>query len=302
MRVVMCYNKTAFTPGRFLEDGLKSVGCRVDVYRTDVDLSQIDLSDAIAAIFVDSPPLAPIRIQGADRLTIPKLLWVHHGANRLEKNLRMCRQVQPDLVLMAHSLQLADRFQRPVQFFPFGVASDIFNCSTPLEQRTWDIAFVGSASEKLYNHRRAILRAIRAHFSGRAKITLNAKVYLDKLAALYGNAKIVVNCAADELRTINMRLFEGMGCGALVLTDLVPDQERLFQDGEHYVVYQGVTDLLEKLDHYLAHLDRAQEIAARGHQHVLTHHTYAHRARGLLRIIAELSSNNGDDVKNARAQ
>lgn len=293
MRVVMCYNKTAFTPGRFLEDGLKSVGCRVDVYRTDVDLSQIDLSDAIAAIFVDSPPLAPIRIQGADRLTIPKLLWVHHGANRLEKNLRMCRQVQPDLVLMAHSLQLADRFQRPVQFFPFGVASDIFNCSTPLEQRTWDIAFVGSASEKLYNQRRAILRAIRAHFSGRAKITLNAKVYLDKLAALYGNAKIVVNCAADELRTINMRLFEGMGCGALVVSDLVPHQDELFRDGKHYVVYQGVDDLLEKLEYYLAHLDRAQKIATRGHRYVLAHHTYAHRAKELLQIIAELWDHSG---------
>ena len=209
----------------------------------------------------------------------PSFFWVHHGSNRLAKNLEMCEQIRPDLVLMAHSLELADRFPAEVRFFPFAVASDIFNCSTPLDQRSWDIAFVGSTTEAIYNHRRAVLKAIRTHFSGRANISLYAKVYVDKLAALYGNAKIVVNCAADQLRTINMRLFEGMGCGALVVTDLVPDQERLFKDGEHCVVYHDTGDLLGKLSYFLDHLDRAQEIATQG---VATHgppHVRASRPR-----------------------
>lgn len=294
MRILMCYNKTAFTPGRYLEDGFRQIGVEVDIYDVQVDFHRIDLKGCAAVLFVDSSPHVPARIKGIERVDVPKLFWVHHGSNRLAKNLEMCEQIRPDLVLMAHSLELADRFPAEVRFFPFAVASDIFNCSTPLDQRKWDIAFVGSTTEAIYNHRRAVLKAIRTHFSGRANISLYAKVYVDKLAALYGNAKIVVNCAADQLRTINMRLFEGMGCGALVVTDLVPDQERLFKDGEHCVVYHDTGDLLGKLSYFLDHLDRAQEIATQGRRHVMARHTYAHRARELMTVIQEIGVTKGE--------
>lgn len=121
-------------------------------------------------------------------------------------------------------------------------------------------------------------------------MTLSAQVYVERLAALYADAKIVINCAADQLRTINMRLFEGMGCGALVVTDQVPGQERLFQDGEHCVVFEGVDDVLAKLEHCLAHLDQAQRIASAGYRHVMARHTYDHRARELLDVVRELGS------------
>lgn len=287
----MCYNKTAFTPGRYLEDALCRIGVEVDVYPTEIDFRAVDLDGYDALIFVESPPRAPVRIQGLDRIEeagIPKLLWVHHGANRLQQNLKMCDDIRPDLVLMAHSLELAPRFPAEVRFFPFAVADDIFNCQKPLDQRRWDIAFVGSTTAQVYEKRRAILRAIRAHFAGRAAVTLRAKVYVERLAALYADAKIVVNCAADFLRTINMRLFEGMGCGALVVTDWVPDQERLFEDGKHYVIYRDVDDLLAKLDYYLARLDLAQQIATAGYRHAMARHTYEHRARELLEIIEGL--------------
>lgn len=288
MRILMCYNKTAFTPGRYLEDGLRQIGAPVDVYDTQVDFSQIDLEGYGAALFVDSPARVPTEIKGIDRVKIPKLLWIHHGANALTRNLELCEQVRPDLVLMAHSLELAPRFPAKVRFFPFGTASDIFNSTKPLDQRKWDIAFVGSTSQYTYERRRAVLRAIRDHFGGKAAISLNAKVYVDRLAALYSNAKIVINCAADHLRTLNMRLFEGMGCGALVLTDWVPYQEKLFKDGKHYVVYREIDDLLGKLEYFLEHLDEAQRIAGAGYRHVMARHTYAHRAGELLTIIRKL--------------
>jgi len=288
MRILMCYNKTEFTPGRYLEDALRKVGVEVDVVGAAVDFDQIDHDRYTAVLFVESPTRAPVEVRGAERVSRPKLFWVHHGQNRLAENLRLCEQFQPDLVLMAHSLQLATRFPTKVRFFPFATAADIFNCTRPLTERKWDIAFVGNTSEGVYNQRRAVLKAIRNAFEGCAQITFNAKVYLHKLAALYGNAKIVINCAADQLRTLNMRLFEGMGCGALVLTDLVDFQDLLFDDGKHYVVYEGVHDVLDKLHYYLEHPDAAQEIASEGHRHVLSRHTYEDRARGLCAIIRSL--------------
>lgn len=285
MRLLMCYNKTAYTPGRYLEDGLRKIGVEVDVRSTQIDFDELRPLDYAAVLFVESPARAPVEVKGAGRVPVPKIFWVHHGANRLAQNLRLCEQVEPDLVLLAHSLELAPRFGIKAQFFPFAMAADMFNSERPLHERKWDVAFVGSTSEGVYDRRRAILRAVNKTFGGRANVSLYAKVYLHKLAALYGNAKIVLNCAADQLRTLNMRLFEGMGCGALVLTDLVEHQEGLFEDGKHYIVYQDIDDLLAKVDYYLDHLEDAQRIASEGRRHLLMHHTYELRARELCAII-----------------
>lgn len=60
-----------------------------------------------------------------------------------------------------------------------------------------------------------------------------------------------------------MRIFEGMGCGALVITELTPYQSRIFKVGEHYVVFKNHKDLLEN-------------------------HTYEHRGYELLNVIDKL--------------
>ena len=289
MRLLMCYNKTAFTPGRYLEDGLRNVGVEVEVRGSEVDFGALKPFQYDAVLFVESPAKEPVRVRDAGSVPVPKLFWIHHGRNRLAENVRLCEEYRPDLVLLAHSLELAPHFGVKARFFPFAMAADIFNCERPLRERKWDIAFAGNTSEGVYNRRRAILRAVREAFSGRASMSLYARVYLHKLAALYGNAKIVLNCAADGLSALNMRLFEGMGCGALVLTDLVEHQDEIFEDGKHYAVYRDVDDLIAKLEYYLSHLDEAQRIAAEGRRHLLSRHTYEHRARELCAIVERLT-------------
>lgn len=62
-----------------------------------------------------------------------------------------------------------------------------------------------------------------------------------------------------------MRIFEGMGCGALVLTDNTPEQSELFENGVHYVLYDSQEDMLGKLWYYLVdHPDEAPRSRPRG--------------------------------------
>src|SRR5690606_9180865 len=111
LRILMCYNKTSFTPGRYLEDGLRRTGVDVDVSGPDVEFVDSAASNHYdAVLFVESPSRPPVRVLGIERVKSPKLLWVHHGANRLVQNLALCREYRPDLVLMAHSLELAPHF------------------------------------------------------------------------------------------------------------------------------------------------------------------------------------------------
>src|SRR5690606_27298790 len=128
-----------------------------DVRGTQVDFGELRPFDYAAVLFVESPARAPVEVKGAGRVHVPKIFWVHHGSNRLMENLRLCEQYEPDLVLLAHSLELAPRFPVRARFFPFAMAADIFNCARPLSERKWDVAFVGSTSEGVYDRRRSIL-------------------------------------------------------------------------------------------------------------------------------------------------
>lgn len=287
----MCYGKTRYTPGRYLEDGLRSIGVTIDLYVNSVDFSEVNLSDYDAVVFVESPSKPSVKVKNIELVNIPKILWIHHGENRLNTNLQLAKKYRADIVLMAHSLHLAKKFSSPVRFFPFGMAKDIFNCNKELKDRNIDIASIGSNDAGFYGKRRMAINAIKSHFASKYRLSLDRKAYLHDLANIYGNSKIVFNQSANTIKSINMRLFEGMGCGALVFSDYVPGMEKLFIENTHYVSFKNQNELIEKMDYYLKNTEEAQIIATAAYEHLLNNHTYEHRANELLELIQELSNN-----------
>lgn len=284
-KILMCYGKTPFTPGSYLERAFLSVGVQVDVYTNDIDFSTIDLSNYLAVLFVESPSKRPITVKNIDLVHLPKVFWIHHGSNRLVKNVELCKSYKPDLILLSHSLHLAEKLPAPIHFFPFAMDQHIFNSSKPLNNRHFDISFVGGQK---YSSRNLILNELSTKLKRKYKLSLFSNIYLEKLAELYQNSKIVFNHSPKKYKTINMRIFEGMGCGALVLTNQVPFQSRLFINDEHYVVYKTKKDLFAKINYYLKNLDEAQRIANKGHNYLLKNHTYEHRALELVNIFQNL--------------
>jgi spore maturation protein CgeB len=76
-----------------------------------------------------------------------------------------------------------------------------------------------------------------------------------------------------------MRWFEGMSTGTALLTntDVEGWKDLGFVDGEHFIGYHGMDDMVEKARWALAHPMEREEIAAAGHKLVREQHTYAHR-------------------------
>lgn len=290
-KIIMCYGKTRYTPGRYLEDGLRNIGVTIDLYEKSVDFSEINLSDYDAILFVESPSKPSIKVKNIELVTIPKIFWIHHGENRLDTNLQLAKRYKADVVLMAHSLHLAKKFSSPVRFFPFGMSKDIFNCNKELKERNIDIASVGSNDAGFYGKRTKAIHAMKSHFSSKYSLSFNKKAYLQDLASIYGNSKIVFNRSANTIKSINMRLFEGMGCGALVFSDYVPGMEKLFIENTHYVSFKDQNELIEKMDYYLKNLEEAQTIATAAYEHLLNNHTYEHRANEIIDLIEELGNN-----------
>jgi len=287
-RLLMCYGKTCYTPGRYLEDGLRRIGWHIDHEPEAVDFERLDMTPYAAVLFVDNPARPPVRVNGIERVKIPKLLWITHGEHRLEISLLLDRAYRPDMVLMAHSLHLAHRFSAPVHFFPFAMAEDLFNCTEPLSRRSTDISFIKS-SDTTIDSCTIPLSLLKIRFGAKHRLALRPNAELHQAAPTYGNSKLVINVSTYGGSSIGTRIFEGMGCGALVLSEYAPGMEYLFEDRMHLAIFRTRDEMLERADYYLKHPDEAQRIAAAGYRHLLSAHTYRHRAREIANIIAAIS-------------
>jgi spore maturation protein CgeB len=101
---------------------------------------------------------------------------------------------------------------------------------------------------------------------------------------ILARSKIVVNAHEDvgESHANNMRLYEATGSGALLMTDGYENLSEILEPGREVVTYDGVDDLIEKVQYYLAHETERINIAAAGQARTLTEHTYSHRVEELV--------------------
>jgi hypothetical protein len=101
------------------------------------------------------------------------------------------------------------------------------------------------------------------------------------------SARIAVNRHIDvaEDNANNMRLYEATGVGSLLLTDAKQNLGELFDVSREVIVYRGEDELVEAVEHYLAHEDERAAVAAAGQRRTLRDHTYEVRMRELADIL-----------------
>jgi hypothetical protein len=142
-----------------------------------------------------------------------------------------------------------------------------------------DICFVGGLSQ---NPRRTELLE-----------TLNREIgvycercWWDDMAQVFSSSRIVFNSAVNN--DLNMRVFEALSVGSLLLTDQAPDSglETLFQDGEDLAIYRTDEELIDVAGFYLKNSRLREQIATRGRQIVHAAHTYVHRIEELLDVVS----------------
>ena len=75
---------------------------------------------------------------------------------------------------------------------------------------------------------------------------------------------------------ITRRLFEGMACGKLVITDRLPESRGLnevFVEGEEIILYNDMFDCIEKINYYAENEEERERIAHNGMMKVLHNYT-----------------------------
>ncbi|MDD4878942.1 MAG: glycosyltransferase [Candidatus Omnitrophica bacterium] len=136
-------------------------------------------------------------------------------------------------------------------------------------ERKLDIAFVGTEGKK--NLRGELLKLLARRYPesyiGRADSRF--------MSNIYSSAKIGFNYSIND--DINMRMFEVLSCGALLVTNRLKDDtgfNELFEDKKNLVTYGSAGELLKKAEYYLSHGDERAKIAAEGRALAVSRYTY----------------------------
>jgi hypothetical protein len=124
-----------------------------------------------------------------------------------------------------------------------------------------------------------------------AAITRIAKppVFGRELYELIGRSKIVLNGAVDMAGSDrgNMRCFEAIGCGALLLSDEGNYPEGL-RNGQTMLTYDGDISCLEQIKRCLANWGSVQEIAGAARHRISEDYSKKRQWRSFEQIVARL--------------
>jgi predicted SAM-dependent methyltransferase len=157
-----------------------------------------------------------------------------------------------------------------------------------------DISFVGNSGrfrwgnffydgKEVFRERTRLLSLLKKRFR-----LFTGKFFFEEMGVVFSLSKMVFNKSVKD--DVNMRVFEALGCGSLLMTNQIgPGQDLLFKNGEHIVEYRSKRELIEKVDYYLHHEEEREKIAARGREEALRKHTYAHRMDYMLSFLTPLT-------------
>lgn len=213
--------------------------------------------------------------RGLDKLNCPTVMKLgdtfHLGDGGLSRMVKYCQSLNCDYHWTYQSPQhlhfFAESGLRNVFWLPASIVIDPYIPAS--SEKEYRVVFRGSESE-LHQYRTYILNQLRI---SEIEIDICQKDYINALED-YTKANIVINSSLNG--DLNRRVFEVLMAGGFLLTDRIRPQSglfELFEEGTHFECYGNEAELIEKIQFYLAHPQKAAQIAAAGHQHFLTHYS-----------------------------
>jgi hypothetical protein len=165
------------------------------------------------------------------------------------------------------------------RLLPHAAERDLFD--RPETERPFDVGWVGRAGRSIYGTRDRILAALAARFA----MNETGRSYTpEEMADVYCASKIVVNVSRDDYpRDANMRCFEAMAAGALLITGAPTELAQLgFEENVHFVTYRDAEGVSGVVARWLDRSDERRAIASRARELVLRDHTYDARVAAIL--------------------
>jgi len=178
---------------------------------------------------------------------------------------------------------------------PHAVRREFFD--GPELERGFELGWVGQTSGPFYQARAAWLPKLANDFKTN---DWSRKYTVHEVAETYRRSKVVVNIGRDDFpHDANLRVFEVLASGALLLTSLPTELEELgFTNGVHFVGYRAPEDIAPLVRKYVNDEPARLRIAEAARNLVLADHTYDKR---VLAVLGRLAASRGTRPAPARA-
>jgi 2-polyprenyl-3-methyl-5-hydroxy-6-metoxy-1,4-benzoquinol methylase len=165
-------------------------------------------------------------------------------------------------------------FSEKARYIPYGYDPEI-HFPEPGTEKKYDVACIG------FQFPQRVEIANRLREAGLCVRFENGPI-LDEYRRILSESWICFNISAKD--DLNMRSFESLACGTLLVSNVTTDMERFFREGVDYVSYRTPDEAIEKILYYLSNKEELAAIAESGHRAVQGH-TYASRLRQIFSEI-----------------
>jgi len=169
-------------------------------------------------------------------------------------------------------------------FIPHAIEASHYSDEEP--SRVFDIGWVGQTSGPLYRTRERLLPVLSRAFKMN---DWRSRYEPEEMARIYRQSKIVVNIARDDFpQDANLRVFEAMAAGALLLTTLPTELAQIgFEDGVHFAGFREEAEILPLVRKYLLEESVRRRIAEAARHKVLSEHSYDRRVEAILELAKQ---------------
>lgn len=213
----------------------------------------------------------------------PSAYWVSDAHLGYEYRLKRARQF--DHVFCAQKWFIekfaADGIPRErLHYLPHAFEPDLYRPLNSIEK--WDWTFIGYPNSE---HRIELvdrfIKELPNYYFGWRRSGMQGYNELDDVNEKYNFSRLIIN--DNVLTDVNMRTFEALGAGRLLITQDIPELRELFQSEKHLLMYSNLDQAVELAKNYLKNDEARLLIAAAGHQEVMDKHTYMHRVKTILK-------------------
>lgn len=205
-----------------------------------------------------------------------------------------------------------------VHYLPLGMNPAVFRPKKVNASYQSDVCFVGRG----YRNRIRFFNRILPFLAGKKVLIVgdwwerlenyslykqairNSWVSAEETANYYNGAKIVLNLHRQHddnefnlnshkisCLSVNPRTFEISGCKTLQLTDFRDNLPDLYSPDKEIAIFSSPQECVEKINYFLQHEEKRNEIALRGYLKTIKMHLYKHRLSQMLRIVTGSSRN-----------
>jgi glycosyltransferase involved in cell wall biosynthesis len=215
-----------------------------------------------------------------DPRAFPEMVWVMEAGDEPQMHDKNFRKAHKFHAILSPDLRCVRRYQHAqlhARWWTHCADTRVFK-PYPDEPLLYDcVTTCGPRGAGLTERVQAALR--ERFFNGRYYVA-------EEYGRLLNRGKMVFQCS--QYQEITRRVFEGMACGKMVITDRIPEETgffELFDEGKDVVTYDSADDAIDKIRYYAEHDDERELIARSGMAKVLARHTVETRIDELEALV-----------------